>query len=119
MLAKKAAVELFDVVVCGNRNKQVPPACTYFILDVALLVSGMRIAEPDTEPVMGTEPGKQLGLMDLIHDPAANAGCVVEHKKRRDTPNVVEDILKPLADAFGSFAPKYLVISGQSLFLCA
>ena len=111
MLSKKAAVEFFDVVVCGNRNKQVPPACTYFILNVAFLVSGMRIAEPDTEPVMGTEPGKQLGLMNLIHDPAANAGCVVEHKKRRDTPNVVEDILKPLADAFCSFAPKYLVIS--------
>ena len=39
MLAKKAAVELFDVVVCGNRNKQVPPACTYFILDVAFIMT--------------------------------------------------------------------------------
>ena len=78
---------------------------------MTFFVSGIRVAETDLEAIVGTESGEQLRFMDLVHDPAADTGRIVEDQKGRDSADIVEDVLKALADTLGSLAAEHLAVA--------
>ena len=92
----------------GIRHEQVRPHEPDLALDVALLVPGIGVAEREGEPVVGGERGEGLGGPDLVADPAADAGGVVEDDPGGDAAHVFEDLLERLAHALG-------VLGGEDL----
>ena len=61
--------------------------------------------------IVGAETAEKFGFVDLIDDPASNAGCVVENKELRNAANIVKDIHKALADTFRRLAPEHLAVT--------
>ena len=90
------------------RDKQVTPGRSYFIFDMTFFVSGIWVAETDPEAIVGTKTGEQLRFMDLVHDPAADAGGIVENQEGGNPSDVVEDVHEALADTLCSLATEYL-----------
>ena len=111
MLIEKLSVEGDDIIIMGYRYKQVSAYGTYFILDISFLPAGFRIAETDTETVVGTKACEQLGLGDLITDTSADSCGIVEYKFLRNSADISEYILKSLAHTFGSLTSEDLNIS--------
>ena len=109
MLVKKRAIVFFDIMVCRYRNEQVSSGRPYFVFDIPFFMSGIRVAETDLETIVGAETRKQFRFVDLIHNPAANTGCVVEDQKSRNTAYIIKDIHKSLADTLCCLAAKHLV----------
>ena len=111
MQVQESAVVFFYVMVRRYRDKQVPSGRSYFVFDISFFISGIRVAETDPETIVGTKTGEQLRFMDLIHDPAANAGSVVEYQEGWDASDVVEDIHKSLADTLRSLTAEHLTVA--------
>ena len=63
-----------------HRHHQIAPHEADRVLHVALLVAGIRVAEPGFEPVVRAEQGEQTGLSDRAVGVAVAHACgVVEH----------------------------------------
>jgi hypothetical protein len=75
---------------------------------MTFFVSGIWVAETDLEAIVGTKTGEQLRFMDLVHDPAADAGGIVENQEGGNPSDVVEDVHEALADTLCSLATEYL-----------
>lgn len=90
-----------------HRHHQVAPDEADGVLHTALLMAGIRVAEPRLEPVMRAEQGEQAGLGDRAVRPAmAHAGGVVEHHHPRRHAHALEDPQQTLAHALRGLAGK-------------
>lgn len=90
-----------------HRHHQVAPDEADGVLHTALLMAGIRVAEPRLEPVMRAEQGEQAGLGGRAVRPAmAHAGGVVEHHHPRRHAHALEDPRQTLAHALRGLAGK-------------
>ena len=108
VLVQQLLIEFLNVMVCGNRHKEIPTVRADLILNIAFLPVGLGIAEPNLESIMGAEPGEQFGFNDLFADPAADAGGIVEYQQLRNPADIFEDVFQSLADTFSCFTAKDL-----------
>lgn len=92
----------------GNRYEQVAADGPHLVLDVALLVAGIGVAEAVAEPVMGAAGLEQLGRSRRVRDAPADARRVVEDDLPRNPAEVLEDVAEGLADALGVLAGEEL-----------
>ena len=93
MLVKKAAVEFFDVVVCGNRNNR-SFAGLYLLYSQRCL---SRIRHADCRTGYGTRNGHETGQTARSHvlSMTLRPTPVALSAQEAGTPDVVENILKP------------------------
>ena len=94
-----------------NRHKEVCPVIIHLAFHISLFPSRIRVAEPDTEVVMGTKTGKEFCFVDRITDPVSNTSSIIKDQYWRYTSNELKDINQPLADAFSRFTAEYLTVS--------
>ena len=90
-----------------HRHHQVAPREADGVLHAALLMAGIRVAEPGPEPVMRAEQGEQAGPGGRAVRPAmAHAGGVVEHRHPGRHAHALEDPQQTLAHALRGLAGK-------------
>jgi hypothetical protein len=94
-------VELVDRGGLGHGDEQVPAEEPHGVLDGALLVAGVRVAEADLAAVVGPEVREQLGLGDDAAEHAPGLRGVVEHEDARGPPGPLEDEAQAPAEALG------------------
>ena len=106
-LVKPHARQRLEALGRRHRHHQVAPDEADGVLHAALLMAGIRVAEPRLEPVMRAEQGEQAGLGDRAVRPAmAHAGGVVEHHHPRRHAHALEDPQQTLAHALRGLAGK-------------
>ena len=88
-----------EVADLRGRDHVVAADEAHLVLDVALLVAGVGVAEPRLEAVVQPEPPEQLRLGDDVVPAPPGLGRVVEHDDPRHAAYHVEGVLEPLADA--------------------
>ena len=94
-----------------NGYKKICPVIIHFTFYISLFPSGIRVAEPDTEMIMGTKAGKKFCFVNHITNPSSNTSSIIKDQQWRDTSNEFKDIKQPLADTFSRFATEYLTVS--------
>lgn len=90
-----------DIVEVGHGDEKVVAEGSHPVLNAALFVARVRVAEIGVEPVMDAEAAEQVRQVGLAADPAPHAGRVVENATLRDALHILEHVLEALADAFG------------------
>lgn len=108
-----APVEERPVVALGaadgrDGHEQVAPDHANLVLDAALLVARVRVAEREVEPVMRGARLEEPRRAHPAAHAAAHAGGVVEHYARWHAADVLEDVLQSLADALGVLSREHL-----------
>ena len=110
MTRKQLPIVRLHIIDMGYRHKQIRTVVAHFAFYISFLPAGVGIAEPNTEMIVGTKPGKELRFMNRITDPPSDAGCIVKDQQRRHSADKFEDIQKPLADAFGRLTAEQLTV---------
>ena len=88
-----------------HRHHQIAPHEADRVLHAALLMAGIRVAEPGLEPVMRAEQGEQTGLGDrAVGVAVAHAGGVVKHHHLGRHARPLEHLRQSLAHAFRGLA---------------
>ena len=88
-----------------HRHHQIAPREADRVLHAALLMAGIRVAEPGFEPVMRAEQGEQAGPGGrAIGVAVAHAGGVVEHHDPGRHARPLEHLQQSLAHAFRGLA---------------
>ena len=88
-----------EVADLRGRDHVVAADEAHLVLDVAILVAGVGVAEPRLEAVVQPKPPEQLRLGDDVVPAPPGLGRVVEHDDPRHAAHHVEGVLEPLADA--------------------
>ena len=83
----------------GHGDEEVAAQEPHGILHRSLLVSGIGVAEPGLEAVMGPELGEELGLRHPAEEHPPRLGGIVEHDEARHAPCHLEYLGEPLAEA--------------------
>ena len=97
-----------DVPHPRDRDEEVPPLRPDLVLHGPLLVSGVGVAEPVLEPIVGAAGLEELGGADPVAHAAADPGRVVEDDPGGDAADELEDVPGALAHALRVLAGEHL-----------
>lgn len=104
-LVKPHARQRLEALGRRHRHHQVAPDEADRVLHAALLMAGIRVAEPGSEPVMRAEQGEQTGPGGrAVGVAVAHAGGVVEHHHPGRHARPLEHLQQSLAHAFRGLA---------------
>lgn len=107
-LVQQLLVVRFHAANLGHGHEQVAPDRADLVLDVALLVAGVGVAEAVAESVVRAARLERLGGANLVADLAPDARGVVEHDLDGHSAEVLEYVAQGLADALGVLAGEHL-----------